>query len=143
MKLRIVAIAFLLSLAFLRVPASADLVTYNLSGTTQATFFPTSSPRFTDNVNYSINFSIDDSAIDYFGQPYETGIGGSIGGQARVTLTDFSPTNTVFLDNALSTNVNGLFWQNYSSQVISLIDPTPSAPGNAPNFYVGVAIGGT
>ena len=115
------AIAVVLLSSLFASTAIAELVTYQLTGRTQATVGNT----FFDDAFFEILISIDDDTADQF--PNQDNRGAFSGATTILSIPDAG------VNNAVSTNVTGILQEDFGSTRFRLVDPN--------NFFGSAALG--
>lgn len=98
----------------------AGIIEYEIQGRTSATVGST----FYQNVDFSINFAIDENSTDQFS---EQNRGAYSGGVTTLSIPQAG------IVAAVSSNITGLFLQDFGSTILNLVDPA--------NFFGSAALG--
>ncbi len=100
--------------------SNAGVLKYEITGTTSATVGST----FFSNTDFAIEFIIDDTTPDQFP---ESNRGAFAGGTTVVSIPEAG------INSAVSTNIDGLFLQDFGSTILNLVSTN--------NFFGSVALG--
>ena len=117
------SVAILMISSLFGSTAVAEMVTFQLTGRTQATIDGT----FFNDVAFEVTSTIDSNSPDLFPEPFNSGRGGFAGAVTTLSI----PTAGIF--DAVSTNVTGIVQEDFGSSRFRLVDPS--------NFFGQAALG--
>ena len=117
----LLCVATLLSSSLFASNAVAEMVTFELTGRTQATV----DNVFYDDIAFEVTSTIDDSSVDQM--PFQNGRGAFAGAVTTLSIPSLG------IVDAVSTNVTGILQEDFGNTRFRLVDPS--------NFFGSAALG--